>query len=306
MELKNLHTIVEGLESLSAIEKEHPVLGKKLFDFVNEVSSCCEIAYNRLSRALGNVRNLSTKSSESEINDVVKQITKVPDSEWFKEVAGICDQLAALADRYESDFNSQLGYTSSFGENWQDSQGKMDTVRYSSHYKIAPLFSLLQKHERQLKDDIRYVVSNIQTKLAHSKEKGNYDELRNYAQQVQSEISYNIDEIKKISYQIKGTSEEGISAILTPEKVAEKALQKPERVLIFNMLFVLIALLIGATVFQYLSVYQFILVTGFAITVVIVLNAFYLRTIDKLSEEGFLKLIQLAVLKFFAPLRNKQ
>jgi hypothetical protein len=45
--------------------------------------------------------------------------------------------------------------------------------------------------------------------------------------------------------------------------------------------------------------------SGGDLTAVIVVNAFYLRTIDKLSEKGFLTLMQLALLKFFAPLTRR-
>lgn len=306
MELHNLHTIVDGLESLSAIEKEHPVLGKQLFDFVNEVSGSCELAYDRLSQALGKVRNLSSQSTKKEIDDTIKEINEAPDSKWFKEVAGICDQLAALALRHQSDFHSQLRYTSPFGENWENSKENMSSPRYAAHYKIAPLFSLLEKQERQLKDDIRRVVSNVQSKLSDAKDNGNFQDLRNYAFEVQNEISKCIDEIKRISYQIKGTSSDGSSIILTPEKIAENALRRPERVLILNMFFLIVVISVGATIFQFLKVYQFILLTSFAITIVIVINALYLRTIDKLSEENFLKLLQLALLKFFAPITKKK
>ena len=139
-----------------------------------------------------------------------------------------------------------------------------------------------------------------------SRENGDFQELRKYALDVQNEISQCIDGIKKISYQIKGTSSDGSTIILTPEKIAENALRRPERVLILNMFFILVAISVGATIFQFLTIYQFILVAGFAITIVIVLNAFYLRTIDKLSEESFLKLLQLALLKFFAPITKKK
>ncbi|MEX6690034.1 hypothetical protein QTN47_21170 [Danxiaibacter flavus] len=169
MELYNLHTIVDGLESLAAIEKEHPVIGKQLFDFVNEVNSCCEMAYNRLSQALGNVRNLSSQSTKKKVDDVIGQINEAPDSKWFKEVAGICDQLAVLASRHQSDFSLQLQYTSSFGDNWEDAKDKMISTHYSAHYKIAPLFSLLEQHERQLKDDIRGLYSMFKVNLAQQK-----------------------------------------------------------------------------------------------------------------------------------------
>ena len=71
------------------------------------------------------------------------------------------------------------------------------------------------------------------------------------------------------------------------------------------MFFVVLAVALGATVFQFLTFYQFVLVTGFAITAVTVVNALYLKSVDKLSEENFLKLMQLALLKFFAPLTRR-
>ncbi len=53
---------------------------------------------------------------------------------------------------------------------------------------------------------------------------------------------------------------------------------------------------------QFISLIAFPLLTDFVLTAVIVVNAFYLRSIDKLREEPFLELMKLALLKFFAPL----
>ena len=61
-----------------------------------------------------------------------------------------------------------------------------------------------------------------------------------------------------------------------------------------------------ASVLQFIQIYQFVLVTGFALTAVIVINALYLRNIDKLSEASFLRLMELALRKFFAPLTRRK
>ena len=159
----------------------------------------------------------------------------------------------------------------------------MSAPRYAAHYKIAPLLSLLQQNERELKDDLRKTVAIIQTKLGPAKDTGNVEEARDYALAVQEEISHSIDQIKKLSLQIAAGSSIGVSAVLTPAEIAEDALRRPERVLILNMFFVALVVALGATAFQFLEVYQFILVTGFAVTAVTVINALYLRTIDKLS-----------------------
>jgi hypothetical protein len=181
----------------------------------------------------------------------------------------------------------------------------MSAPRYNAYYKIASLLSLLQKRESELKDDLRFTVMIMQTKLGPAKDTGKVEEAREYALTVQEEISYSLDQIKKLSLQIAAGSSKGVSAILTLAEIAEDALRRPERVLILNMFFVTLVVALGATVFQFLKVYQFILVTGFAVTAVTVINALYLRTIDKLSEENFFKLMQLALLKFFAPLTRR-
>jgi hypothetical protein len=305
MELIHLQTVIEGLDSLAEIEKDHPKLGAQLLSFTTQVGDCCQRAYDRLSDALGTVRGLPAKPSSHEIELVLSKLNDAPSSKWFKEVAGICDQLAALAEGFEAPINEQLRYTSPFGENFTDASKDMSAPRYAAHYKIAPLLSLLQKHERELKDDLRTIVAKLQATLGRARDTGDVEDARAYALAVQEEISTSIDHIKKLTLRIAGGSSKGASAILSPAEIAESALRRPERVLILNMLFVFVLLALAATVFQFLAVYQFILATGFAITAVVVINALYLRSIDKLSEENFLKLVQLALLKFFAPLTRR-
>lgn len=291
MELVHFRTVIEGLDSLAEIEKEHPVLGAELLSFVIKVSNCCEIAYQRLSEALGEIRSLPTKPTSTQIENVLKKINAAPNSKWFKEVSGICDQLAALNKKYEPAITRQRDYV----------KKDLDTPRYETYYKIDSLLSLLQKHEGELKDDMRKIIAVIQSKLGPAQDSRNVKDARAYALKVQEEISQDINEIKTLRHQIEASSSKGVSAVLKAE-VAENALRRPERVLILNMFFVFVVTALGATAFQFLRVHQFILVTGFAMTAVIVINALYLRTIDKLSEESFLKLMQLALLKFFAPL----
>ncbi|TPG46354.1 hypothetical protein EAH89_24935 [Roseomonas nepalensis] len=72
-----------------------------------------------------------------------------------------------------------------------------------------------------------------------------------------------------------------------------------------NMAMMVALLIIGATVLQYVSLLAFPLLTAFVITAVVVVNAFYLRSIDKLHEEPFIELMKLALLKFFAPLSRR-
>jgi hypothetical protein len=303
MELVHLRVIVEGLDSLAAIEKEHPALGQKLLEFVEDVLDCCQQAYSRLSNALGKVRSLPTTPSSKEVDDLCATLNAASDSKWFKDISGICDRLAALATNFEDRITDQIQYTSPFGENWEASKEAPDAPRFAAHYRIAPLLSLLQRHEWDLKDDIRTAVATLESKLGPARSTGNVEDARLYALAVQKEISGSIDEIAKLTHQIAGTS--SVEKILKPDEIAEQALKRPERVLILNMSFIIVVVSLGAAIFQMIAFYQFALLSGFTLTAVIVLNAFYLKTQNLLSEESFLKLVELAILKFFAPLTRR-
>lgn len=176
-----------------------------------------------------------------------------------------------------------------------------NSSQWDAYQNISSLLYALGQHEATLKDDIRNIVAHMQAKLGVATS-GNVEEARSYALEVQREISMINDQINMLCLKISGGSSGGDAEVLA---VAERALRRPERVLMLNALFVFVAVALGAAVFQVLAVYQFVLVTGFAITAVVVLNALYLRSIDALSEESFLKLMQLALLKFFAPLTRR-
>jgi hypothetical protein len=169
--------------------------------------------------------------------------------------------------------------------------------------RLQDLLELLQRHEGDLKYDIRQAVTDLQRQLGDARTTHEVAPAKRCAAEVKKVIADNTDHIAPLSYQLSAGSSRGVASLLSKEP--EQALQRPERVLILSMFFVFVVFSLGAFAFQYLRFYQFGLVTGFALTAVIVLNAFYSRTIDKLSEAGFLRLMQLALLKFFSPLLRR-
>ena len=300
--LVNLREIIEGLNSLAKIEKEHPELGDRLYFFVNSISENCGKAYNRLSETLSKVRALPAKPTNKEIKVLLNEIRDVANGEWFKKVERICEQLAALAEDYKEPIKKQIAYLKNTGNDSVSTQNDSVNPAFWERYKIINLLQILQRHEADLKADLRMAVNRIEMLLGDAKSTQNVQEAKEYAFSVQNEIAESLGQINKLCLQIAAGSSKGVSVILDPAEIAENALRRPEQVLILNMFFLCVALGLGAAAFQFVDVYQFILITGFAITAVVVVNAFYLRTIDKLSEESFLKLMQLALLKFFAPL----
>jgi hypothetical protein len=290
MQLDALQTIVQGVDSLAQIENEHPLLGKQLKRFIVEIQSCCEEAYGRLSQTLGVVRQISDKPSEREIGQLTAAISDLPNSDWFKYVSRICDRLQVLANTFSEKIIAQREYVANTG-------GRKG-------HDLSMFLMVLSQHEGDLKEDMRHVVWSLQNEIGKAKTKGDFSDVRALAVDIQKQIDTRIDEISKVSGRMKGTSLSGAEDLLDKE-VAEKALQTPERMLILSMFFLAFIFSLGAFAFHFLKAYQFVLVTGFALTAVIVVNAFYLRTIDRLSEKGFLSLMQLALLKFFAPLARR-
>jgi hypothetical protein len=302
MELFHLYEIINGTTSLAEIEKLNPVLGTQLGSFVAEVRDCCSEAYGRLSNALSSVVTLSSKPTVGEIEKALRLMREAPDSHWFKNVSGICDRLAALATKFEPQIDKQIVYARSLNQQVPITDENIHSYVGPRSSQIAELMRLLQRHEGDLKEDLRRAVSEIESRLGKAKATGDVEEARQYAMKVREEIAKGSDQIAKISYQIAGSSSKGAETILSPGEIAEKALRRPEIMAIISMFFLLLVFYSGAAVFRFLAVYQFVLLTGFTLTAVIIINAFYLRTIDKLSEESFLKLMELALLKFFAPL----
>jgi hypothetical protein len=287
MELWALQGIADGTVSLAELESQHPILGRNLKDFVTTVNRCCRDAYQRFSTCLDEVLTLPIQATKPEKATVLQKLRDASDSVWFRDVARICDDLAAVANTYDSDIKKHT----------EEQQSADPDKRHS----LMMLLMILHKHEGDLKQDIRQAVDALKLDITDSR----IADARQRAQTIKDEIDRNLTRINGVAIRIAGSSGDGAGEVLKGQ-IAETALRQPERVLLFNMAMVCVLLIIGATVLQYVSLVAFPLLTGFVLTAVIVLNAFYLRSIDKLREEPFMELMKLALLEFFAPIARKQ
>jgi len=277
MELWALQNIAEGTASLAELEQQHPILGRNFKHFVTTVNRCCRDAYERFSICLDDVLVLPNQPSEAAKAAVLQKLRDASDSEWFRDVARICDDLAAVANTYDADIKRHAdGIVINEGE---------------KRHSLMMLLMILHKHEGDLKQDIRHAVDGLKMEIADNKT----DEARRRALTIKDEIDRYLTRINGIALQIGGSAADGANQILTKEQIAEAALRRPERVLLFNMSMVGILVIIGATALQYVSLIAFPLLTGFVLTAVIVVNAFYLKSIDKLQDESFLELMKLVL-----------
>lgn len=286
MELWALQQLADGTASLAELEKKHPVLGGNLKHFVTTINRCCHDAYSRFSACLDDVLTLPINPTGQQADAVQKTLRDASDSTWFREVARICDDLAVLATTYDAGIRAHNAVPG--GEDAKD------------RHSIMMMLTVLHEHEGDLKQDIRRAVDHLKQDIADSR----VPEARQRAMDIKEEIERNLARINRVAGRITGSGADGADELLK-SRIAEDALRKPERVLVFNMAMVAMFLILGATVLQFVSLLAFPLLTGFVLTAVVVVNAFYLRSIDKLKEESFLELMRLALLKFFAPLSHR-
>ena len=283
MDLPDLRRLVVSLGSIEKIERENPILGSHLLAFVLEVQQLCIDGYGHCSQALDRVLLLPSSPSVEELAVVSDEMDYALYGEWKYRLAKACRRLDALVDGLPK------------------TREKRKTIVHRELYSMLQALNTAPGH---LEGGIDEVMHSLRVLLGNAKTTGSAGAAKTRALEIQKELNSGLRRIGKIVAQIEGSSANGAERILRSEQMAERALQQPERVLILSMFFVIVLFSLGAVVFQYLKFYQFSLITGFTLTTVIVLNAFYLRTIDKLGEESFLKLMELALLKFFAPLSN--
>lgn len=288
MELRALQSIAAGIESLAELERRHPVLGANLEAFVETVNDCCREAYQRFSTCLDDVLTLPSNASEAQKAKVLKTLRHASDSQWFKDVAGICDRLAGIADTYDADLTAQ--------------REKSQAEDSSRSFSIMMLLMILHRHEGSLKEDVRYAVDQLKIDIADSR----IGDAQQHALALKNEIAQTLTRISGTAMRITGSTTDGANKTLTKSMIAAEALRAPERVLLFNMGAVLALLIAGAAVLQYVTIAAFTLLVAFIVTSIVVLNAFYLRSIGALAEEPFMELMKLALLNFFAPLLRGQ
>src|SRR5471030_2105494 len=196
MELWALQNIADGTFSLAELERQHPILGRNLKDFVTTVNRCCRDAYQRFSICLDDVLTLSIEATETEKAAVLQKLRNASDSEWFRDVARICDDLAALAKTYDSDIQRHI----------EEHLESDSTKRHS----LMMLLLILHKHEGDLKRDIRQAVDGLKTDITDSQ----IVAARRRAEIIKNEIDRNLTRINGIAVGITGSTGDGASEFL--------------------------------------------------------------------------------------------
>ena len=204
MELRALETIARGVKTLADLEKENPRLGGDLARFVRTVRDCCDEAYGNLSQKLQLVRNLPENPNNAQLKRVQSDLYAAGDSVWFRDVAKICDRLAVIADGFRSAIQDQGKYAD------EHSRVVSEDVERKASWDLWSLIGTLDRHEGELKRDIRSAVANVQEELG----RGKLNEARNRAKAIQEKIDYLNSQISQTTNRITGTSPVGLRKLL--------------------------------------------------------------------------------------------
>lgn len=264
-------------------------MGANLKGFVETINRCCRNAYQQFSRYLDDVLTLPVDPDEFQIAAVVAKLREASDSSWFHDVLRICDDLAAVADTYNDQIRAQIDLGRA------DNDGPVLSSKWLS---LSDLLALLHRYESDLSVDFRRALDGLKVDLST----GDVGRARAHALAIKDTISVCLTRINGVAVQITGSSGDGANDVLTKEQIAANALRRPERILFFNIATVVVLLVVGATALQFVTIVAFPILTGFVLASVVIVNAFYLRSIDKLREESFIQLVRLALLNFLAPL----
>ncbi|WOD14367.1 hypothetical protein [Paraburkholderia kirstenboschensis] len=293
---RNLSLIVdlaEGLDTLAQLEAKDPKMGARVKDFSVEIKRVCELAYDHILQVLIKISVLSTVPSTAGHEKLMAELAGTHNHDWFKDVAKICDALAAL----RIEFGEAL---SAHGE----AHNEEGLASHCGPSGFQLMIDAIYEGERSFENDIAGMAYSLEGLLRNSQRTGDIGPAADAASKWRRQIQDGLGRLRVAANRIIASGNEGAELL---EERAEEVLREDPYFIFKAASLLLIVLLAAATVIA-LSVpfYMFPLITGFGLTGVIVISALQLRASGKLPDAAFLKLMKLALLKFFAPLTKRK
>lgn len=292
--------LADGLDTLAQLEAKNPKMGARVKDFTVEIKRVCELAYDHFLKILNKISVLSATPSKARHEKLITELASSHDHDWFKNVAKICDALAALRCEFGGDLSAH-----------SDAQKKERLVNPStadntSHHRASGFQAMIEaiyEGERSFESDIAWMAFSLEDLLRQAQRTGDIEPAAKAASESRRQVQEGLSKLRVAADRIIGSAKEGARLL---EVRAEEVLREDPYFMFKAASLLIIALLAAATVIALaVPFYMFPLIAGFALTAVIVISALQLRASGKLSDATFLKLMGLALLKFFAPLAKR-
>ena len=276
------------LEQLASRASGNDVLSRDVARFVTAVAQEVDQAFSDVHQVLREVAFLpSSELSSDRIKHLQERLAGTYAREKFKTVLGICDRLGVLAEQYKQEIEPRLPLT--------------DGMPRSSQ-----LFWLLEKHEGAFIYTIRSAVDDINSILDKYQDGQDIDEARTRARQGLKELEDGLNSVTHAQNRIIASLPSGSSMLLNPKRIADDVLRRSPwfsgSFYLAASLLLLTALTIVAGNVSALALPLVVVGTFVGLTII---GAFQLRNDNRLSEENFLVLVDLAMRRVLLPLSKR-
>jgi hypothetical protein len=310
MELHRLADLAKGMKTLAELEEQEPRIGAEFLTFLNQVSSACWDAYTNFSRVLNQVIALPNPPDRAAYDRVSTELATTYDHQWFKVVADVCSRLKAADRVFGPSVNARIGELRkeisekipASGPTPPEVQQKEGTI-----WTLGSMIGVLQMHEGGLEDEIASNVRFLQGWLADGFAKGDISRAKEISVEIQTGIRGFLNEIQQTVLAAQATSHQGASlTLLGNDEIARRVLaEDPYRLLKLNAVILFILLALGASVAQFLSIFQFVGLTAFALAAIVILNAIMLVDSGKIDQATFLEALRLSLTHTFVPIMGQ-
>ncbi|HMG04420.1 MAG TPA: hypothetical protein VK581_03105 [Chthoniobacterales bacterium] len=286
--LQKLGTELDGVVAAAKASHNKNLEGS-VHRFVVDVGREAEKAFSDVYEVLGEIAFLKpSELNEDKVRELQARLANTYSREKFKVAQRICDALHVLSDRFHKDIEPHLTAAGA--------------VPHSSQ-----LFLLLDKHEGAFIYIIQNAVPDILSILDDYKTGKDIDAGRARARQAQQELKAALDHVTRAHHEVLGALPSGASRLLDPGGVADEILRRSPW---FSGAFYLSAAVVLLTALTIVAgnvkPLMFPLVVGGAFVGLTLIGALQLRNDGRLSEENFVKLIDLALRRVLLPLTKKK
>ncbi len=279
------HLAQEMVHMTNVVESKHnPELQDRVRLFVIDVNKEVNLAFSDVHQILGEIAFLPpSEVNEDKMMEFQRRLVDTYARDKFKNVHHICDRLNILAEGYRTQIEPYI---------------RTEYPNSSS----SQLFWLLEKHEGAFIYTIKHAVDEITQRLDSVENENDFKEIRLKAKQAQRELRSALDKITNLANTYRANLSGGTSDLLDTKEIANNILKNSPIISLSCYLGVTIVLLTAFTIVAgTTSLKSFIVITMATYVGLVIIGAFQLRNDNKLKEENFMKLIELALLRVFLP-----
>jgi len=283
---QSIDHLADEMNRLTDVVKSshNPQLQNEVQNFVAAVSKEADLAFSDVHEILGEIAFLkSSELNEDKVREFQQRLVNTYSKDKFKNVHKICDRLHILAEGYRERIEPFV---------------KTEFPQDNS----SQLFWLLHKHEGSFMYTIRNAVDEITNLLDSYKQPSDYDRIRLQAREAQKELQEVLDKVTNSAHRFSGSLHGGTSNLLDTKKRADEVLKNSPLFSLACYLGVTLLLLITLTIVAgNVSPWVFPLIIVATYVGLMLIGAFQLKNDNKLKEENFMKLIDLAARRVLLP-----